>query len=181
MKAMAIDTNQFVDKAKNVKAFLLDVDGVMTDGGLYVGEKGEILKRFHTLDGHGLKLLKMADIEPVVITGRDSAALRQRLTELGITVACFGVDDKYQAAQDCLNKLHLNWSQVAAMGDDWPDLPMLMPAAISFAPAQSHVEVLKRVHHVCAAPAGNGAVREACDSVLQATGHYQALLNKWLV
>jgi 3-deoxy-D-manno-octulosonate 8-phosphate phosphatase KdsC-like HAD superfamily phosphatase len=84
-------------------------------------------------------------------------------------------------AQDCLNKLHLNWSQVAAMGDDWPDLPMLMPAAISFAPAQSHVEVLKRVHHICSAPAGNGAVREACDSVLQATGHYQALLNKWLV
>jgi len=70
MKDLAIDTNQFRDKAKNVKAFLLDVDGVMTDGGLYVGEKGEILKRFHTLDGHGLKLLKMADIEPVVITGR---------------------------------------------------------------------------------------------------------------
>ena len=108
MKDLAIDTNHIWDKAKNVKAFLLDVDGVLTDGGLYVGENGEVLKRFHTLDGQGLKLLQMAAIEPVVITGRDSAALRQRLTELGITVACYGVDDKYQAAQDCLKKLHLN-------------------------------------------------------------------------
>jgi len=168
------------DKAANIKAFLLDVDGVMTDGGLYVGDNGESFKRFNTLDGHGLKLLQMAGIQPVVITGRDSAALRFRLSELGITQAYFGVENKFETAQNCLTQLNLNWSQVAAMGDDWPDLPMLLPAAVSFAPAQAHREVTKRVHHVCSAQAGHGAVRQACDLLLQANQQYQRLLNSYL-
>jgi 3-deoxy-D-manno-octulosonate 8-phosphate phosphatase (KDO 8-P phosphatase) len=171
---------QWQDKAANVKAFLLDVDGVLTDGGLYVGETAEAFKRFNTLDGHGLKLLQQAGIQPVIITGRDSAALRQRVSELGIALAYFGVENKRQAAQTCLQQLNLDWTQVAAMGDDWPDLPMLMPAAVSFAPPQAHPEVLKRVHHVCTAGAGHGAVRQACDLLLQASNHYQRLLNSYL-
>ncbi len=169
-----------LDKARQVKVLLLDVDGVMTDGGLYVGESGEVFKRFNTLDGHGLKLLQSAGIQPVIITGRDSAALRYRLSELSVKTAFFAVEDKRKAAQDYLDQLHLNWAQVAAMGDDWPDLPMLIPAAVSFAPAQSHPEVLKRVHHVCKSDAGHGAVREVCDLLLKANNHYQALLNPYL-
>lgn len=168
------------DQAATIKAFLFDVDGVMTDGGLYVGDKGESFKRFHTLDGHGLKLLQMAGIQPVVITGRDSQALRYRLSELGITQAYFGVENKFETAQNCLDQMQINWSQAAAMGDDWPDLPMLLPAAVSFAPAQAHMEVIKRVHHVCSAPAGHGAVRQACDLLLQASHQYQRLLNIYL-
>lgn len=167
-------------KAHNIKALLLDVDGVLTDGGLYFTETGETSKRFNTLDGHGLKMLQRAGIEPVIITGRDSAALRMRLQGLGIAHAHFGVEDKHTAAMTSLHSLGLNWSQTAAMGDDWPDLPMLMPCALSCAPPQAHHEVLARVDFVTHTAGGHGAVREVCDLLLQASGHYPAWLNEVL-
>jgi 3-deoxy-D-manno-octulosonate 8-phosphate phosphatase (KDO 8-P phosphatase) len=167
-------------KAKAVKALLLDVDGVLTDGGLYFAETGETTKRFNTLDGHGLKLLQRAGIQPVIITGRDSPALRLRLQALQIEHAHFGVEDKFSAAMASLRALGLDWSQTAAMGDDWPDLPMLLPCALSFAPPQAHAEVLSRVNHVTHRQGGQGAVREVCDLLLQASGHYQRFLNEVL-
>jgi 3-deoxy-D-manno-octulosonate 8-phosphate phosphatase (KDO 8-P phosphatase) len=171
-------SESLLSRGRRVKLLLLDVDGVLTDGSLFVGSEGEIFKRFHTLDGHGLKLLQAAGVQPVIITGRDSLALRQRLHELGLHTAYFSVEDKHAVAQACMHERCLDWSQVAAMGDDWPDLPMLLPAAVSFAPPQAHVEVLARVHHVCAAASGAGAVREACDVLLQATGAYQRALKE---
>ena len=167
-------------KAKTVKALLLDVDGVLTDGGLYFAETGETTKRFNTLDGHGLKLLQRAGIQPVIITGRDSAALRLRLQALQIEHAHFGVEDKHSAALDSLRALGLTWSQTAAIGDDWPDLPMLMPCALSCAPPQAHAEVLSRVDHVTQTQGGQGAVREVCDLLLQASGHYERFLQEVL-
>ena len=168
-------------QAKDVRALLLDVDGVLTDGGLYFTETGETSKRFNTLDGHGLKLLQGAGIQPVIITGRDSAALRVRLNALNIQHAHFGVEDKHSAAQAALQSLGLSWAQTAAMGDDWPDLPMLLPSALACAPPNAHREVLSRVHWVTQAPAGHGAVREVCDLLLQARGDYAALLNQVLL
>jgi 3-deoxy-D-manno-octulosonate 8-phosphate phosphatase (KDO 8-P phosphatase) len=170
-----------LDKAQAIKALLLDVDGVLTDGGLYFAETGETTKRFNTLDGHGLKLLQRAGIQPVIITGRDSAALRLRLQALQIEHAHFGVEDKHSAALESLRALGLSWHQTAAMGDDWPDLPMLLPAALSFAPPQAHPEVLARVHHVTQTPGGQGAVREVCDVLLKAGGHYERLLREVLL
>jgi len=169
-----------LDQAKDIRALLLDVDGVLTDGGLYFTENGESSKRFNTLDGHGLKLLQGAGIQPVIITGRDSAALRVRLNALNIQHAHFGVEDKHSAAQAALQSLGLSWAQTAAMGDDWPDLPMLLPSALACAPPNAHREVLSRVHWVTQAPAGHGAVREVCDLLLQAGGHYSGLLNEVL-
>jgi 3-deoxy-D-manno-octulosonate 8-phosphate phosphatase (KDO 8-P phosphatase) len=157
---------------------LLDVDGVLTDGGLYFTENGETSKRFNTLDGHGLKLLQRAGVEPVIITGRDSAALRVRLNALNIQHAHFGVEDKHSAALSALQSLGLSWAQTAAMGDDWPDLPMLLPSTLACAPPNAHREVLSRVHWVTQAPAGHGAVREVCDLLLQARGDYAPLLNQ---
>ena len=165
-------------QAKDIRALLLDVDGVLTDGGLYFTETGETSKRFNTLDGHGLKLLQGAGIQPVIITGRDSAALRVRLNALNIQHAHFGVEDKHSAAQAALQSLGLSWAQTAAMGDDWPDLPMLLPSALACAPPNAHREVLSRVHWVTQARAGHGAVREVCDLLLQARGDYAALLNQ---
>jgi 3-deoxy-D-manno-octulosonate 8-phosphate phosphatase (KDO 8-P phosphatase) len=172
---------ELLAQAQPVKALLLDVDGVLTDGGLYFAETGETTKRFNTLDGHGLKLLQRAGIQPVIITGRDSAALRLRLQALQIEHAHFGVEDKLSAALASLRALGLDWSQTAAMGDDWPDLPMLLPCALSCAPPQAHLEVLARVNYVTRTPGGQGAVREVCDLLLQASGHYQAFLNEVLV
>lgn len=170
-----------LQRAKDIRVLLLDVDGVLTDGGLYFTENGETSKRFNTLDGHGLKLLQRAGVEPVIITGRDSAALRVRLNALNIQHAHFGVEDKHSAALSALQSLGLSWAQTAAMGDDWPDLPMLLPSALACAPPNAHREVLSRVHWVTQAPAGHGAVREVCDLLLQARGDYAALLNQVLL
>ena len=167
-----------LQRAKDIRVLLLDVDGVLTDGGLYFTENGETSKRFNTLDGHGLKLLQRAGVEPVIITGRDSAALRVRLNALNIQHAHFGVEDKHSAALSALQSLGLSWAQTAAMGDDWPDLPMLLPSTLACAPPNAHREVLSRVHWVTQARAGHGAVREVCDLLLQARGDYAALLNQ---
>jgi 3-deoxy-D-manno-octulosonate 8-phosphate phosphatase (KDO 8-P phosphatase) len=167
-----------LQRAKDIRVLLLDVDGVLTDGGLYFTENGETSKRFNTLDGHGLKLLQRAGVEPVIITGRDSAALRVRLNALNIQHAHFGVEDKHSAALSALQSLGLSWAQTAAMGDDWPDLPMLLPSTLACAPPNAHREVLSRVHWVTQAPAGHGAVREVCDLLLQARGDYAPLLNQ---
>lgn len=163
-------------QAKGVRVAFFDVDGVLTDGGLYLSEHGETLKRFHTLDGHGLKLLQKADITPVVITGRDSAPLRQRLQALGIARTFFGCEDKQPAAEQTLLELGLDWSQAAAIGDDWPDLPVLRRCALSGAPPQAHAEVLACADHITVAAGGHGAAREFCDLLLLASGRYGSLL-----
>lgn len=164
-------------RAQPVKVLLLDVDGVLTDGGLHFTEAGETLKRFHTLDGHGLKLLQRAGITPAVVSGRDSAPLRVRLQALGITHLRLGTEDKAPAAHDILQSLGLDWSAAAAMGDDWPDLPLLTRAALAAAPPDAHPEVRARVHWISARPAGAGAVRELCDLLLVASGHYRRELE----
>lgn len=163
-------------RAQNVRVAFFDVDGVLTDGGLYLTEYGETLKRFNTLDGHGLKLLQKAGITPAVITGRDSPPLRARLQALGITHAHFGTEDKRPAADITLQALGLDWPQAAAMGDDWPDLPVLRRVAFSCAPINAHAEVKAAVHHVTQAAGGHGAAREFCDLLLVASGRYAELL-----
>lgn len=167
-------------RAQEVRVAFFDVDGVLTDGGLYISEQGETLKRFHTLDGHGLKLLQQAGIIPAVITGRDSAPLRLRLKALGIEHAIFGTEDKRPAAESILATLGLQWSQAAAMGDDWPDLPVMRRCAIACAPAQAHAEVQAHAHYITTAPGGAGAVREWCDLLLIANGSYNRLLAPYL-
>ena len=137
-----------------LKAAIFDVDGVLTDGSIYIGEQGESFKAFSSLDGHGLKLLVQGGITPIIITGRDSPAVRRRVADLG-----------------------LQWAEVAVMGDDWPDLPLLTRAGFACAPAQAHAEVKAVAHYVTQAEGGRGAARECCDLLLQANGRYAQLLN----
>ncbi len=164
-------------RAQGVRVAFFDVDGVLTDGGLYFSAEGETLKRFHTLDGHGLKLLRQAGIEPCVISGRDSAPLRLRLQALGVTRLRLGTEDKLPAAEAMLAELGLDWAQAAAMGDDWPDLPLLQRAAFACAPPAAHAEARALATYITTAPAGAGAAREFCDLLLVAGGHYRRLLG----
>ena len=164
-------------RTQPVRVVFFDVDGVFTDGGLYFSEHGETLKRFHTLDGHGVKLLQRAGITPAVISGRDSPALRRRLQALGVTHLRLGTEDKRPAAEDLLAELDLGWAQAAAMGDDWPDLPLLRRAALAVAPPAAHDEVRAMAHHVTRRAAGEGAAREFCDLLLMARGAYAAVLE----
>ena len=167
-------------KAQGIRAAIFDVDGVLTDGQIYLSERGEEFKAFSTLDGHGLKLLMRAGIEPLIISGRDSAALRKRVSDLGIVHAVYGSVDKRAAAELLLAKLSLDWSRVAVMGDDWPDLPLLKRAAFSCAPPGAHAEVRALCTHVTLAAAGHGAARECCDVLLVAAGKYVELLHDHL-
>ena len=161
-----------------LKAAIFDVDGVLTDGRLYIGEHGETVKAFSTLDGHGLKLLAAGGIVPLVITGRDSLAVRRRVADLGLQHAVYGAHDKGAAADALLATLGLDWSEVGAIGDDWPDLPLLTRAAFACAPANAHAEVRAVAHHVTAAAGGHGAAREFCDLLLIAAGRYAGLLQQ---
>lgn len=163
--------------ASGLKAAIFDVDGVLTDGRIYIGADGETVKAFSTLDGHGLKLLRQAGIEPVVITGRDSPAVRRRVADLGLSEAIYGVHDKLAAASELLSRRGWQWSEVAAIGDDWPDLPLLVRAAFACAPANAHAEVRAVAQHVTTAAGGRGAAREFCDLLLVACGRYEALLR----
>ncbi len=163
-------------QAQGIRVVFFDVDGVLTDGGLYFSESGETLKRFHSLDGQGLKLLQQVGITPVVITGRDTPALRLRLKALGITHARFGTEDKRPAAEAFLQTLGLNWSQAAAMGDDWPDLPVMQRVAFACSPANGHAQAKAVAHHITAERGGEGAARALCDLLLVASGHYAKLL-----
>jgi 3-deoxy-D-manno-octulosonate 8-phosphate phosphatase (KDO 8-P phosphatase) len=162
--------------AQPVRAAIFDVDGCLTDGRIYIGESGETVKAFSTLDGHGIKLLGRAGITPVVITGRDTPAVRRRCADLGIVHALYGIHDKLAAAEQVLRVLALDWHALAVIGDDWPDLPLMVRSALACAPAQAHAEVRAVAHHVTSMPGGQGAAREFCDLLLMASGHYAGLL-----
>ena len=160
-----------------MRCAIFDVDGVLTDGRLYIGEQGETVKAFSTLDGHGLKLLARGGITPLVITGRDSAAVRRRVQDLGLPHAVYGVQDKLAAAQAQLQALGVDWADTAAIGDDWPDLPLLLRAGFACASANAHAEVRAVADHVTTHGGGYGAAREFCDLLLMASGRYAALLQ----
>ncbi len=164
-------------KAQGVSVVFLDVDGVLTDGGLFFSGRGETLKRFDTQDGFGLQLLLSAGFQVVVVSGRDSRPLRLRVQALGLTHACYGVTDKVAAAQSVLELLRRRWSEVAVMGDDWPDLALMRAAALAVAPPNAHPEVRAVADHVTVRCGGSGAVRELCDLLLVACGKYAGLLR----
>ena len=160
-----------------IKLAIFDVDGVLTDGRIYISDAGEEFKAFNTLDGHGLKSLQQVGITPVIITGRDSPAVRRRVADLSLEHAVYGARDKLAAAQPLLAALGASWGEVAVMGDDWPDLPLMTRAGFACAPPGAHAEVLAIAHHVTRAAGGYGAAREYCDLLLMAGGHYERLLH----
>jgi 3-deoxy-D-manno-octulosonate 8-phosphate phosphatase (KDO 8-P phosphatase) len=160
-----------------IAAAIFDVDGVLTDGSIYLSEHGEALKAFSTLDGHGLKLLARGGITPIVISGRDSPGLRRRIADLRIAHAAYGVNDKLAVATTLLHDLGLDWDRLAVMGDDWPDLPLLARAGFACAPPNAHAEVRAIADHVTVARGGSGAARECCDLLLTAAGRYAELLR----
>jgi 3-deoxy-D-manno-octulosonate 8-phosphate phosphatase (KDO 8-P phosphatase) len=165
--------------AQGIRIAFFDIDGVMTDGGLLMSDEGETLKRFNILDGLGLKLLQRAGITPAVITGRDSKPLRRRLEALGVAEVHYGTEDKRPAAEKVLAAHGFSWAQAAAMGDDWPDLPVLNRCAFPVAPPNAHAEVRHAARYVTQAAAGHGAAREFCDLLLVASGQYARLLEDY--
>ena len=168
---------QALERAQDIQLLILDVDGVLTDGSLFISPDGvEHLKVFDSLDGHGLKMLISKGIQVAIITGRNSSMVQMRAQALGIEHVLMGVDDKKSAFFTLLAQLRLQATDCAAMGDDWPDLAVLTQVRFAAAPANAHLEVQQIAHYVCSKQGGRGAVREICDLILMAQNHYQNLL-----
>lgn len=166
-------------KAKEIHLLLLDVDGVLTDGNLlYSGDDTES-KSFNTQDGFGLRLLQEANIEVGVITARKSAVVARRTAELKMKYVYQGAPNKTTAFKEILKVSNLKPYEIAYMGDDWLDLPLLQQVGLAAAPANGVKEVLESVHFVTEQPGGKGAVRNVCDLILEAKGLTATLLQKY--
>jgi len=166
-----------VPKARRLAWLLLDVDGVLTDGRLIYGRDGETVKQFDVKDGLGLRLAQRAGLRIGVLSGRRSPALQKRLEDLGIDERILARTDKARAFADFLERRELRAAEVAYVGDDLLDLPVLLRCGLSFAPADAVAEVRERVHHVLSRPGGHGAVREMVQRVLEARGEWDALVG----
>ncbi|WP_062306473.1 KdsC family phosphatase [Polynucleobacter sinensis] len=175
-------TSQFPqawDRASTVKLLVLDVDGVLTNGQVFIGDNGkESIKAFDIQDGLGIKLLEKIGIPTAIITGRSSKMVLTRCEELGIKHVHMGVENKALALQNILQALNLRSSDCAVMGDDWPDFQMMKAAGLKVCPAQGHEAVKEIAHFVTAKSGGCGAVREVCDLILKAQNRYEELLNQ---
>lgn len=157
---------QIKAKAKKVKLFIMDVDGTLTDGKIYIGPQGEVFKAFNTKDGLGIKRLREKGIIPVIITGRSSEIVVARAKELGIDEIYQGIKDKLAVYRHLVDKYKVNDEEVAFIGDDLNDLPLLNKVGLSFGVADAVETVRAAVDYVTKQKGGEGAVREAIDLIL---------------
>ena len=170
-----------LEQAKTIRLIAFDVDGIMTDGGLYLSDSGEEFKRFNSLDGHGLKMLKASGVESAIITGRTSRCVELRAQNLGITHLHQGVSNKMEAMEALLAKLKLPLTAAAFMGDDVVDLPVMLSVGLAISVPDAPQVVRDRAHYVTQRDGGHGAVREACELLMSAQGTLDAQLSPYLV
>lgn len=157
-----------MDKAAAIRLAVFDVDGVMTNGRLYLGPDGAEFKSLHIQDGLGLKRLQAVDVTPAAISGRPSRAVEDRLLDLGLQYIYMDTQDKLAAFEGLLDDLGLDAGQAAVMGDDLPDLPLMRHAGLALAVPNAVPEVRAAADWVSALPGGAGAVREACELLIAA-------------
>lgn len=151
----------------SIRLLVLDVDGVMTDGSLLYGPRGEALKVFNVRDGLGIRAVARAGIAVAVISGRSSTMVSRRCRDLGIKHVTQGEDDKLPVLRRLLKRLDLKASQCACIGDDIVDVPLLEVAGLAFTVADAHPAARRAAHIVTRLPGGRGAVREVCDYLLE--------------
>jgi 3-deoxy-D-manno-octulosonate 8-phosphate phosphatase (KDO 8-P phosphatase) len=157
-----------LERAKRIRLLVLDVDGVLTDGRIYMSPAGEELKVFHVRDGSGLVALQRAGVAVAIVSGRDSAAVTRRAAELGIDHVRQGVRDKAAELAGLMKDLGVAPGETACVGDDTPDLPMLEAAGLAIAVRDAHPALVPVAHWITTSPGGRGAVREVCDLLISA-------------
>ena len=169
-----------IDRAKQIRLTILDVDGVLTSGELIYGVNGSELKQFHVLDGQGIKFLQKSGIEVAIITARHSEIIVKRMSDLEITHVYQGNIDKLPAYEDLKQKLKLEDHQIAYMGDDLPDLPIIRRVGLGVTVPNAPTIMHDHARLVTKAKGGKGAVRELCELIMNAQGTYQAILDSYL-
>jgi 3-deoxy-D-manno-octulosonate 8-phosphate phosphatase (KDO 8-P phosphatase) len=176
---------QLQERARHIRLLMLDVDGVLTDGKLYFSNSGDESKTFCTLDGHGIKLLQNSGVRVGIITGRKSELVAKRARDLGISVLIQGREDKWAALNELLDTPSLFEHKpapenIAFMGDDWPDLAVMSRVGLALTVPNAHASVAERAHWQSQRRGGEGAVREACDLIMQAQGTFDVALAHYL-
>ncbi len=166
------------ERARRIRGLILDVDGVLTDNRVYFGREGELMRAFNVRDGLGLAFLRKAGYRLGIVSGRASDTVAARAEELGIDPVLLDRADKRSALDEVLAIWKMTAEEVAAMGDDLLDGPMLSAVGLSMAPADARDELLARVDFVTGSPGGHGAVREACELLLKAGGHWEEILRR---
>jgi len=174
-------SDEVAQRAEKIRLLIFDVDGVLTDGRLYFDDNGVESKAFHSRDGHGIKMLRDGGVEIAIITGRQSNTVKYRMGNLGISLVHQGQRDKRPAYKSLLEQLNLSSDQVAYMGDDVVDLPVMNQVGLAIATADAHSMVLERAHWATAKNGGEGAAREACEMLLHAQGKLESMLQSYLV
>ena len=168
------------EKARQIKLVIFDVDGVLTDGSLYLGDDGQEYKAFNSRDGHGIKMLQSIGIEIGIITGRTSDVVRIRMESLGIKHLYQGKQDKLPTYLELRDRLNLSDAQVAYVGDDVVDLPIMHRVGLAIAVNDAHPFVLQHAHWQTPHPGGRGAGRDVCELLMAAQGKLQAVLESYL-
>lgn len=166
-------------RAVPIKMFLLDVDGVLTDGKLYFSNQGEELKTFNIQDGLGIKFLQRNGIQVGIVTGRTSGIVARRAQDLGIKIVVQGREDKLVAIKELIDEHRIQLSEVAYMGDDLPDLSAISAVGLGMTVANGVADVKKAAHWISQHKGGHGAVREACEMILSSQGKWSQLLQTY--
>jgi 3-deoxy-D-manno-octulosonate 8-phosphate phosphatase (KDO 8-P phosphatase) len=167
------------ERLKKIKMLLLDVDGVLTDGRITYSSDGTETKSFDVKDGHGLKMIQRAGIEVGIITGRQSTIVEHRADELGIRILYQGVKDKRVPFLEILEKYRLSEEEIAYVGDDIVDLPILLKVGFAATVADAMLDVKENVHYVTMLAGGRAAVREICDLILKESGRWDGVAAKY--
>ncbi len=173
-------SEKVLQKAKNIKLLIMDVDGVLSDGKVYYSNAGDEIKTFNIKDGLGIKLLHSIGVKTAIITGRSSHIVERRAKELGISEVFQGKSDKRQAFKDLQNKFNLNAEEIAHIGDDLPDLPLMNLAGLGIAVADAHWFVKQNADWVTVAKGGEGAVRNTVDLLLTAKDKFAQCYEQYL-
>lgn len=169
-----------LQRVRQLRLMAFDIDGIMTDGRLYMTESGEEMKAFHTLDGQGLKLLMESGVEVALLTARRSTIVERRSSELGIRMLRQGLSDKLAAIREIQSDLDISMDQSGYAGDDIVDLPILSRCGFSATVPDAPESIRSRVHYVTRKRGGMGAVREICELVLKSQGNLENAINQFL-
>lgn len=180
MSFTPINDAQVSQHARSVRLLALDVDGVLSDGQLYFGNHGEEIKAFNSLDGHGIKMLQASGVKVAIVTGRTSNIVVQRAQQLGIELLLQGREDKLTALHELTQHLQLEWSEMAYMGDDLPDLAAIIKVGLGITLPNAASTMADHSQYVTQHCGGQGAVREVCDLIMQAQGTWDAALAPYL-
>jgi 3-deoxy-D-manno-octulosonate 8-phosphate phosphatase (KDO 8-P phosphatase) len=169
-----------LERASRIRLAIFDVDGVLTDGSLFIGDDGQEYKAFNSRDGHGMTMLRQTGVTLAIITGRSSEVVRIRMTSLGINHVYQGIQDKLMAYEELKQSLNLTDEAIAYVGDDVVDLPVLRRAGLAVAVADAHPLVQRHAHWRTASPGGRGAARDLCELLMEAQGTLDAMMARYL-